>query len=196
MEPNRIYHLYNHGNADDNLFRCDENFRYFLQKYGKYGHPVVDTYAYCLLPNHFHFLVKVKAASTLLDLTGFKNMSGLVIQEQVIQHFSNFFNAYTKAFNKMYDRRGKLFLTPFKRKAIKSTAQFLNTWKYIHQNPVRHQFTKDLFEWPFSSIHDYRLKKSRLLTLLDAKTNSVSDLVSLELSELITNWIEPLPFDY
>ena len=58
--PNGIYHIYNHANGWENIFKVEENYRYFLQKMGDYAPKVVDVLAYCLLPNHFHFLVQVK----------------------------------------------------------------------------------------------------------------------------------------
>ena len=129
MTPSKTYHIYNHGNANDNLFHCDENYRYFLQKYGEYITPIVHTNAYCLLPNHFHFLIQVQEEDVLTNQPGFKNLAVLNLEKRIIQQFSNFFNAYTKAFNKMYDRKGKLFLTPFYRKVVAHPWQFLNTWK-------------------------------------------------------------------
>lgn len=63
--PDKIYHVYNHDNADDNLLPVDDNYRYFLAKYRDYVNPLADTYAYCL-PNHFHFPLKVKAESSLI----------------------------------------------------------------------------------------------------------------------------------
>jgi len=58
--PENYYHIYNHGNADDNIFRDDENYIYFLKRYAAFINPVADTLAYCLLPNHFHFVVQFK----------------------------------------------------------------------------------------------------------------------------------------
>ncbi len=109
----RTYHIWTHANGSDDFFRCEDNYRYFLEKYRHHVHPVVDTFAYCLMPNHFHFMVRVKSEEVLKefykekhskrnkDLTGFENLSGLVSQQ-----FSNLFNGYTKAYNKMYDRKG------------------------------------------------------------------------------------------
>jgi putative transposase len=54
---NRYYHLFNHAIGSDNLFKEKENYLYFLRKYGIYISPVCQTYAYCLMPNHFHFLI-------------------------------------------------------------------------------------------------------------------------------------------
>ncbi len=63
LEPGIFYHLYNRGNNRETLFRYDENYRYFLALYARYAEPAFDTYAYCLLPNHFHLLVRVRSES-------------------------------------------------------------------------------------------------------------------------------------
>lgn len=196
MTPGKIYHVYNHGNANDNLFRSEENYRYFLEKYGKHVQPVTDTFAYCLLPNHFHFLLQVKDESYLSNLSGFENLTGLKLEEKIIKQFSNFFNAYTKAFNIMYKRRGKLFLLPFQRKPISTPWHFLNTWKYIHYNAVHHGFTDSPFDWPHSSVHDYLLKKIDPLILREAMIKSESLLDFSKTGEFKPHWDDFLNFDY
>lgn len=75
MEPGKIYHVYNHRNADDNLFGVHDSYMYFLSKYRQHLHPPVNTYCYCLMPNHFHFMLKVKEPNELTQLTDFKNLS-------------------------------------------------------------------------------------------------------------------------
>ncbi len=68
FEPGNIYHIYNHGNAEDLIFREDKNYPFFLKRYQKYIQPVANTYAYCLLPNHFHFMVRVRGKVKLKRL--------------------------------------------------------------------------------------------------------------------------------
>ncbi len=58
--PGNYYHLYNHSNGNFQLFKNDGNYQFFLNKYAKYVVPYVNTLAYCLMPNHFHFLIMVK----------------------------------------------------------------------------------------------------------------------------------------
>lgn len=65
LEPGRFYHVYTRGNNRENLFFEEKNYDYFLQLYKKYISPFADTYAYCLLRNHFHFLIKVKEVATV-----------------------------------------------------------------------------------------------------------------------------------
>lgn len=60
LKHGQIYHIYNRGNNRENLFREKRNYLHFLRLYTKYIVPVAVTYAYCLLPNHFHLLVKIR----------------------------------------------------------------------------------------------------------------------------------------
>lgn len=60
-EPVQTYPIFNHAIVSENIFREDENYRFFLKQYAKYLGDVVYTYAYCLMPNHFHLLVGVKS---------------------------------------------------------------------------------------------------------------------------------------
>ncbi|MBK7873636.1 MAG: hypothetical protein IPJ74_24705 [Saprospiraceae bacterium] len=72
FQPELFYHVFNHVVGHEYLFRQNDNYVYFLQKYSQYMHPLWDTYAYCLMPNHFHFLIKVKSLSELAKLPSFK----------------------------------------------------------------------------------------------------------------------------
>lgn len=60
LEPGQIYHIWTHANGDENLFREDKNYIYFLEKYTHYIEPAADTFAYCLMPNHLHLMIRVK----------------------------------------------------------------------------------------------------------------------------------------
>lgn len=150
----RFYHIYNRGINGCNLFVEDENFEYFLRLYDKYITAVADTFAWCLMPNHFHLLVR------LPDLSGLENLTGL---KPPHQSFSKLFNAYTKAFNKRYHRHGSLFERPFKRKSINSVDYLRKLILYIHNNPVHHGFCSHAIEYPWSSYLTFlSLKPTRL----------------------------------
>lgn len=141
MEPGKYYHVYTHANGSENLFREEENFRYFLQRYQDFIPPVANTLAYCLMPNHLHLLVQIKNENSLLEaLKAIKK-----------NKFSHLFNAYSKAYNKKYKRRGSLFTRSFHRKEIQNDEQLTNAIRYIHHNPVNHGFTKHPIQWPWSS---------------------------------------------
>ncbi len=169
LESGYVYHLWTHANGGENLFRCEDNYNYFLAKYLQHVHPVVDTYAYCLMPNHLHLMVKVKSEEEILEflrkkreepnltLQGFQTLGGLpaIISRQ----FSHLFNGYTQAYNKKYNRKGSLFIPNFRRKQIDSDEYFVRLIAYIHNNPIHHGFTKNLDDWPFSSWHAYMVDK-------------------------------------
>ena len=142
LKKKQFYHIYNRGINGCNLFEEPENYAYFLRLYDKYISPVAEIYAWVLMPNHFHLLVRLKDKIEVCretNLTGFQNLSGL-INKSPHQHFSNLFNAYTKAFNKRYHRHGNLFERPFKRKLIDNPVYLTRVLVYIHHNPVHHGF--------------------------------------------------------
>ena len=56
--PETYYHVYNRANGFANLFINDGNYRYFLDKWQHYFGNYLDTVAYCLIHNHFHFVVR------------------------------------------------------------------------------------------------------------------------------------------
>lgn len=68
LQPDTSYHIYNHANGGDDLFREEENYYYFLRKWKRYVQPIADTYAYCLMSNHFHTLVRFKDRELLVAL--------------------------------------------------------------------------------------------------------------------------------
>ena len=126
LQPGVIYHIYNRGVNGETIFKEKRNYEYFINLYVKHIQPMADTYAFCLLPNHFHLLGEIKNLTGLQDLSGIKTAS---------QAFSNLFNAYAKAINKVYGRTGPLFERPFKRIPVTDNKYFARLLIYIHQNP-------------------------------------------------------------
>lgn len=192
LESGKTYHIWTHANGKDNLFCCEDNFHFFLKKYQFYITPIADTFAYCLMPNHLHLMVRIKSKEDILDfvrikkddpsitlqglqtlgsnksnqdLTGFGNLSGLGSKQ-----FSNLFNSYTKAFNKQYDRKGSLFTRGFHRKYINSDEYFVRLIAYIHNNPIKHGFVKHPGDWPHSSWHAYVSKRPTKINKAEAMT--------------------------
>lgn len=144
------YHIYNRGINGCNLFIDQENYDYFLRLYDKYIYPIAETFAWVLMPNHFHLLIRIKDEIDTggIHLTGLRDLSGV---KPPHQHFSNFFNAYTKSINKRHNRHGALFERPFRRKQITSDEYLRHVILYIHNNPVHHKFCKHPMEYPWSS---------------------------------------------
>lgn len=178
LESGNTYHIWTHANGNENLFRCDENFRYFLRRYQHYVYPVAETFAYCLMPNHLHLMIRVRKEDEILKfvrvkkddinitLQGLKDLGGL--SKVISRQFSNLFNSYTQAYNKMFDRKGSLFIPNFRRKLIDSDEYFVRLIAYIHNNPVHHGFVKTPNNWPFSSLHSYLLDKTTSISKQEA----------------------------
>jgi putative transposase len=145
LECGETYHIYNRGNNRETLFLEERNYAYFLQLYRKYIGPIADIFAYCLLGNHFHFLVRIK------DLDFQELRSSKERSSYLGQRVATFFGTYTKAINKAYDRSGSLFEKNFKRKPVASDKYFYSLLTYIHFNPKKHGFVDDFRDWPYSS---------------------------------------------
>ena len=60
LQPDYYYHIYNHAVGNTNLFENDKDYFYFLSSLKKYILPVTDLIVYCLMPNHFHLVVRFK----------------------------------------------------------------------------------------------------------------------------------------
>lgn len=147
-----FYHIYNRGNNRENIFHQERNFAYFMELWWKHISPIAETWAYCLLRNHFHATVFIKNKE---DLTGFQNLSGLNGKlKEPSQYFSNFFNAYARGVNIATQRTGALFERPFKRIPVDSEAYLMRLIVYIHQNPQKHKFEDDFRNWNYSSYHE------------------------------------------
>jgi REP element-mobilizing transposase RayT len=149
LQPNCIYHIFNHAIGSDNLFKTEENYSFFLQRYAFHINKIADTYAYCLMPNHIHFVVKIKSLNELILLPDFKEK--YTIEYFNSKKFSNLFSSYAQSFNKQQNRKGNLFISNFERRIVANQAYFRNLINYVHMNPVNHGFVKDPADWKFSS---------------------------------------------
>ncbi|MCD4681330.1 MAG: transposase [Bacteroidales bacterium] len=161
--PENFYHIYNHSNGNELLFRENRNYIFFLKKYEMYINSMVETYAYCLMPNHFHLLVSIKDDKEINDLilknkfsTKYKAQTDSKEREKLIslfisKQFSKLFSSYSQAYNKVYSRMGSLFMKNFRRKHITKESYFIYLINYIHFNPVNHGFVSKPGEWKHSS---------------------------------------------
>jgi REP element-mobilizing transposase RayT len=128
------YHIYNRGNNKEKLFYKAKNYQFFLDRYKKYLHEVTDTFTYCLLPNHFHFLIRIK---NILE----NNSS-------VSEKFRRFFISYSQAINKQENRTGSLFQKNLKKKKIHNQNQLIWLVYYIYRNPIHHGLQHTLnYKW-------------------------------------------------
>lgn len=150
------YHIYNRGNNGETIFCTAENFRYFLQLFAHHIEPVASTFAFSLLPNHFHFLNYIRTDEEQRNWLLAQGGQGCQLSESwqpcpPHRAFKNLFIAYSMAFNLRYERTGSLFQKPFKRRLVDSDRYFTALVRYIHRNPQKHGLIPDFREWPWSS---------------------------------------------
>ncbi|WP_417197055.1 transposase [Bizionia sp.] len=170
FEAEHFFHLYNRGNNDENIFLEQENYSYFLVLMKKYLLSVADVYSYCLLPNHFHIIIKFKEESQ--QEVG-KNNSKISLHQPI----SNMMNAYTKAINKRYNRRGSLFQEHLKRIKITEENYLRNLIIYVNTNSTHHQ------------IEDYRTyKHSSYDALISDQETSIKRDEVIELFSDVNNF--------
>ena len=170
LQHGTYYHIYNRGNNREDIFFEERNYRHFMKLYAEYIEPVAETYAYCLLPNHFHFLTRIKDEQTVEQT--FRVSETLKVLKPS-QQFSNLFNAYAKAINKAYHRTGSLFQHPFGRIAVTSDSHFMMLVTYIHQNPQKYGLVRGFRTWSHSSYKAHlsarstRLRRDEVLAWFD-----------------------------
>lgn len=189
FEPNTIYHIYNQGNNRQRIFFEVKNYLFFLQKMRTHLLPYGDLLCYCLMPNHFHWLlfvreveVGVSAASASAGAT--QSRPGTFDAPRLRSlndSIGILLSSYTRAINKQETRTGALFREETKAKdgwedpylspAHPRYQQLQREWDlygttcfhYIHENPKRAGIVTDEKDWPYSSCQDYAgLRKGTL----------------------------------
>ena len=174
----RHYHIYNRGIDSCNLFHEPANYLYFMKLYEKYMDIVAHTYAWVLMPNHFHLLIKIREQDEIKQIS---KLSDLPSEDEKLispsRQFANLFNAYAQAYNKRFNRHGTLFERPFKRKLITEESYLKNVLLYIHNNPVHHGFCEHPGNYPWSSYQTSistkptRLERSQVIEWFDDLDN-------------------------
>ena len=143
LVPETYYHLYNRGNNRQQVFFQEENYLYFLQGLKRYLLPSADIIAYCLMPTHYHLMIRVKQTK---GVTKIPEVSSGMMKLSV---------SYTKAINKRFGRVGVLFQGPFQAKPILDSRHLLHLCRYIHANPVNDGLVTDPSNWPYSNYPEW-----------------------------------------
>lgn len=141
------YHLYSAGKPKEAIFRLEEDYYFFLDLFRKYVNQIVFLYAYCLLPTHFHLLLRIKEKQRIEYVYGDESM--------LWGQFENMFIAYKKYINRTYQRSGFLFNGRTAREVPLKKDLICDLVVYIHQNPQIYGIVTDFRYWPFSSCYAY-----------------------------------------
>jgi putative transposase len=142
----RCYHIYNRGCNKIKIFYEEENYLYLINKVKEYSSKLrITVAAYCLMPNHFHFLLRQDS------------------NQPVNKFMKLLFNCYTKAINKRFNRKGTLFEGPFKAIFIEGDDYIKVLCKYIHRNPLDSELIKNLEDREYSNYLEWIGKRNGTL---------------------------------
>ena len=140
------YHVYNRGCNRERIFANDGNYEFLLYRIKSFlPHYALTIIAYCLMPNHYHFLLRLAQDDTL---------------SRFIQRL---FNSYTQAFNKQQGRKGTLFEGRAKNILVNSDEYILHLCRYIHLNPVKAGLVTDPGAWPYSNYLEWIEQRGGIL---------------------------------
>ena len=146
-----IYHVYNRGNNKQPIFFSDDNYLYFLKGVQKTIAPCCDILCWCLMPNHFHFLIHANKNSIV------EIKDGSFPRQQFSQSVKQLLSSYTKAINKQNNFNGSLFQQKTKAISVMDNYQSYGgrAFYYIHQNPLKAGLVDKIEDWEYSSFKDY-----------------------------------------
>lgn len=132
------YHMYNRGAGRQSIFRTDEDYwraLVLIKKISKLCK--ITVIAYCLLPNHYHWLVRQDGVAPV----------NLLAQRV--------FGSYARTFNNRHGRSGTLFEDRFDAKLVDTNEYLHHLCYYIHANPVRHTIATAPDLWVYSNYHEW-----------------------------------------
>jgi putative transposase len=168
FEEKGYYHIYNRANGKDYLYESNDNFQYFLNKWQTYLGNYVDTVAYCLMYNHFHFVVQIKTVDNDLKEIAKKEYTNASLKffagdisfnTFLEDQFRRLFQSYSLAYNKQKGRHGSLFEPKFKRIQLRTLPRILYAMAYVHHNPMHHDYSPYYEGWTYSSYKAYLTEK-------------------------------------
>ena len=151
-QENQFYHIYNRGNNKQEIFFKPENYLFFLYKVRHFLLPHCDIVAYCLMPNHFHFLINTDERS--VQSTG-KQSTDKAPNNVISEGLRMMLSSYTQAINKQEKREGSLFTQNTNSKIIESNEYAFTCFHYIHQNAMKAGLVTKMEDWHYSSFRDY-----------------------------------------
>lgn len=149
LVPGEIYHIYNRSAGAKTIFHSENDYNRFILKMCEYKEKFpIEMLAYCLMPNHFHFLIRVVE---IVQPEGLDSMNSRA--ESPSQTFLHrLFTSYGKYYDCKYEHHsGRVFQGAYRAKHVGDDAYYLQLCGYIHDNPVRKKLADKPEEWPYSS---------------------------------------------
>jgi putative transposase len=137
------YHIYNRGCNRENILFDNESYEFLIRKFRKHGYKYGANFiAYCLMPNHYHLLLRQEGDIPLNEF------------------IKKVFNSYSKAINISMNRTGTLFEGKFKAVAVDNTNYLVHLCRYIHRNPLEAKLVADIEGWKYSNYLEWIGKRN------------------------------------
>ena len=158
FEPDHIYHVYNQGNNKERIFLRPSHYELFIKFTSTYILPHADMIAWCLEPQFFRMQLKAKETCAVLE------RQGGIFLDPLTNGFRKLLSTYSHVFNKRYYRTGALFRPKTKSRDLtklqiqdpsSANEYYINSFNYIHQNPLKQILVNNLIDWPYSSFRFY-----------------------------------------
>ncbi|HHE38852.1 MAG TPA: hypothetical protein ENL20_09810 [Candidatus Cloacimonetes bacterium] len=158
-----VFHFYNKTPERKLLFKCDNDYKYFLTKFKRdiKKYPC-EVYAYCLMPNHFHFCLKQNS------------------EKPIYRIFNDTLTSYALHYNSKYNLKGKLLQDRQQNKRIVNDSYLIAICKYIHNNPHKAGLVDDLEKWQYSNYLEYIGKRNGTLFSVELLENYHDDFLNYQ----------------
>ena len=187
-----LYHVYNQSNADFTLFRDADDYQLFLGKIERWITPNCDLLAYCLMPNHYHFMIQANKRSLKKRKLGMIGINELSNGLRLLQ------SQFAQEYNEKYHSRGSVFRPKVKSKLLddESGNYVLNCFYYILQNPVKARLCQDAFGWEYSSAksmlestNSHLINKEVLMQYIDLDWDNFREEINQITTEERSQWM-------
>lgn len=200
FQPRNLYHVYNQGNNQQVIFNSLNDYLIFIRSVRKNLLPFCDIIAYCLMPNHFHFMLYADERSSEMIRQGGNNI------DVITNGIRKLLSGYARVYNNKYNRSGSLFRPKTKSKCLteivfdassklkyKAEEYFSACFHYIHQNPLRAGLVTMLEGWEYSSFKDYAGFRNGTLSNKDLATKlclyNSSDFVEVSYKQIPNDFL-------
>ena len=184
--PGLYYHIYNRGNNRQSIFFQPENYLYFLRNVKKYIVPLAKVPVYCLMPTHYHMVLRSEQTSEFSKNSEVYNSE--VHSAKISNAMMRLSVSYTKAINKRFQRVGSLFQGQFQAEPIQNYAHLLNLCVYIHANPVKDGLVAAPEDWIYSNYLEWLGQRDG--TLIDREFIQEHFGSSAEYQELVMYFVK------
>ena len=148
LADGHCYHVLNRGNGRQEIFHKEGDYRVFIdllfEMTKRYS---IQLFAFCLMPNHFHLLLRA------------------VLADDLSRGLQWLMTSHVRRYHRYYGTSGHVWQGRFKSFIVQEDAHLLTVARYIEGNPLRADMVSTLAEWPWSSYRESSGEVGRTITV-------------------------------